>query len=61
MLDWFGDVGGLYEGLYRLFNFIVALFYYRALEHFLIENLFLKRKRPETERESSSNGLVETL
>lgn len=42
VLDWFGDVGGLYEGLYRLFNFIVALFYYRALEHYLIENLFLK-------------------
>ena len=43
-LDWIGDVGGLSEGLYIILNILLGLFQYKALEHFLIERLFLKPK-----------------
>ena len=44
VLDWVGDVGGLFEGLYILFKVISGFFYFRALEHFLIERLYLKAR-----------------
>ena len=45
VLDWVGDVGGLFEGLYIPFKVISGFFYFRALEHFLIERLYVKTKR----------------
>lgn len=46
VLDWVGDVGGLNEGLFIFFKVILSLFQYRALEHFLIEHLYLKDAGP---------------
>ena len=62
VLDWVGDVGGLNEGLFIFFKILLAMFQFKALEHFLIEKLFHKHPaqsddatRPESaEREELS-------
>ena len=39
-LDWIGDVGGLYEGLFLSFSVILIFSQYYDLEHLLIEHLY---------------------
>lgn len=42
ILDWVGDVGGLFEGLRLGFFVLVNLCNFKALDHYLIEHLYRK-------------------
>ena len=41
LLDWIGDVGGLFEAMSVVFGLIVAVYQYKVLEQFLVRNLFM--------------------
>ena len=40
ILDWVGDVGGLFEGLYLFLKVILVFSQFHDLEHLLIEKLY---------------------
>ena len=39
-LDWFGDMGGLYEGLHLLFGIFVAVLNYNHYDNYMVSKLF---------------------
>ena len=41
LLDWIGDVGGLFEAMSVVFGLIVAAYQYKVLEQYLVRNLFM--------------------
>ena len=41
ILDWIGDVGGLNEGIFVFFQFLLVFSQFFDMEHFLIERLFI--------------------
>ena len=53
VLDWIGDVGGLFEGLVILFSALVALANFNSLDHYLIEGLY--KKQPLEDMDPDSN------
>ena len=42
VLDWVGDVGGLYEGIYLSLYVILIFTQFHDFDHFMIELLFTK-------------------
>ena len=53
-LDWFGNLGGLSEGLKLLFGLIVSLFNYNFYNNYMVAKLFTY-ERPPTSRTSDVN------
>ena len=58
VLDWVGDVGGLYEGVYLILYIILVFTQFHDFEHFLIEYLFIKSE-DELNSENQSTFLDE--
>ena len=56
VLDWVGDVGGLYEGVYLILYVILLFTQFHDFEHFLIEYLFIKSE-DELDSENQNNFL----
>ena len=43
ILDWIGDVGGLYEGLFLFFKMLLIFSQFNDFHHYLIERLYKKQ------------------
>ena len=54
VLDWLGDMGGLYEGLYLMCKAGMFFSMFKDFEHFMIEHLYRMTKH-DTVTEKSSN------
>ena len=56
ILDWIGDVGGLNEGLFLMFQCFLLFFQFNDFEHFLVERLYMQREESSDNRRSNNRG-----
>ena len=62
ILDWIGDVGGLFEGLYLIFTMLIFIFKFNDFQHFLIELLYKKSlEEDQEENERDDVGSIQSL
>ena len=61
-LNLLGDIGGLAEGVYIIFGFIVVLFNYNTFEDYLVRQLYRREtQKDKISRKSGLNSAAETL
>ena len=40
LLDWIGDVGGLFEAMFIFFSIIIAAYHYKTFEIYMVRKLY---------------------
>ena len=43
LLDWLGDVGGLFEILFIFFSLIMSVYHYKTFEIYMVRKLYKKK------------------
>jgi len=54
-LDWFGNLGGLWEGLKHIFGLIIGFFNYNYYNNYMVAKLFTYKTAPGFRNED--NGI----
>ena len=52
LLDWFGNLGGLFEGLSLFFGLVVATINFSFYKNFMVSHLFMYDNKPQTTTEN---------
>ena len=43
LLDWLGDIGGLFETFFVIFSVVINLYHYKTYEIHLVQRLYKKK------------------
>ena len=41
VLDWIGDIGGLFEALSIIFGMLIGMYHYKTFEQYMAKKLFM--------------------